>query len=151
MVYRIRRKIILKIYCLCIVLRKVSDTIKLESILNFDYTFGPWFCNFVPLFTKSIWNAISSASFFVLIEGLPTPSFKNQTVIRQCNPLSPILFDIFMDILSKLIERKVSKTKKELKVQAVYLKVSKYIFFDRIKFFHYEIDLDRMPGWLDYK
>ena len=62
---------------------------------------------FSPMFCKMIWNCISSASFSVLVEGSPTPPFKSQRGIRQGDPLSPILFDMIMDVLGRLIQREV--------------------------------------------
>lgn len=70
----------------------------------------------LPLFTKMIWNTISSASFSVLIEGSPIPPFKNHRGIRQGDFFSPILFDMVMDIISRLIEREVREKRIDTQV-----------------------------------
>lgn len=41
----------------------------------------------------------------------PHPYFKNQVGIRQGHPLSLILFDLIMDVLTRLIENKVEQKK----------------------------------------
>lgn len=64
-------------------LRKSFDTIKLEAITSIFSALG-----FPPLFTQIVWNAISSASFSMLIEGFSTPPFKNYRGLRQGEPLT---------------------------------------------------------------
>lgn len=99
MLYGFGRKRTPRRCCLSIDLKKAFDTIRWEAIFSTFETYG-----FSPLLCKMIWNCISTVSFPVLVEGTSTPFFRNQG-IRQGDPLSPILFDMVVDVLSKLIER----------------------------------------------
>lgn len=88
-----------KMCCLSIDLGKKFD---IDAILSALSALG-----FAPLFTKMLWNDMSSASFSLLIEGSPTLPFKNQRGIMQGDPLTPILFDMVMDVLSRLIYKEL--------------------------------------------
>lgn len=93
MLYGYGRKRTSKRRCLSIGLRKAYD-------------FSPHLC-------KLVWNCISTTSFSVLVKGTPIPPFKNHKGIRHGASLSPILFDIVMDVL-RLVER-------EVEVKRIYL------------------------------
>jgi len=101
------RKRTLKRRCLSIDLKKVFDTVKWEIIDNSHNTLKAY--DFSPLFCRIIWNCISSASS-VMLEGTLQEPQRNQT---RGSPLFPILFNILMDTLSRLIEREVRNKRKD--------------------------------------
>lgn len=101
MLYGFVRKRTPKKCCHSIDLKKAVDTIKWEAITGTLTALV-----FSPLYINMVWNAISSTSFTLLIEGTPTPHLKTRG-ISQGDPFSPSLFDMAMDIFSRLIEREV--------------------------------------------
>ncbi|RVW81280.1 putative mitochondrial protein [Vitis vinifera] len=52
-----------------------------------------------------IWWCISTAKFFVLVNGVPAGFFSNSKGLRQGDPLSSYLFILGMEVLSALIRR----------------------------------------------
>ena len=56
---------------------------------------------------KWIWWCISSASFSILVNGVPAGYFPNSRGLRQGDPLSPYLFVLGMEVLSAMIRRAV--------------------------------------------
>lgn len=59
---------------------------------------------FPPALINWIMGCISTVSFAILINGSATPSFNIDRGIRQGFPLSPLLFLLVMEGLSKLID-----------------------------------------------
>ena len=47
---------------------------------------------------------ISTVKFFILINGSPSDFFGSSRGIRQGDPLSPLLFDIVMEGLSRMLD-----------------------------------------------
>lgn len=73
------------------------DWSTLLGILN-CHGFGKNFCNMIQ-------ECISTISYSILINGSPCGFFKSTRGIRQGDHLSPALFTILSDILSRLLAR----------------------------------------------
>eukprot|EP00253_Pinus_taeda_P022219 PITA_22219 len=92
--------------------------------LGFNYTFISW-----------IMGCISNVSFAVLINGAASSFFKSQRGLRQGCPLSPLLFLLVAEGLSRLIHkaRRLNKIK-GIEV-AINLYISHLLFVDDILIF----------------
>lgn len=60
---------------------------------------------FCPKFCALIQECVSTANFSVLINGAPHGYFAASRGIRQGDPVSPALFSIFSDLLSRILTR----------------------------------------------
>eukprot|EP00253_Pinus_taeda_P029977 PITA_29977 len=80
--------------------------------LGFNYSFISW-----------IMGCISNVSFAVLINGAASPFFKSQRGLRQGCPLSPLLFLLVAEGLSRLIH----KARREEKVKGIEVAINLYI------------------------
>ena len=58
--------------------------------------------NFPPHFIKIIMVYISSTSYVILVNECPTPIIKAKRGLREGDPLSPLLFVIGMEYLSRI-------------------------------------------------
>ena len=61
-------------------------------------------CEFSEKWRKWIMCCISTVKFFILINGSPSDFFGSSRGIRQGDPLSPLLFDIVMEGLSRMLD-----------------------------------------------
>ena len=61
-------------------------------------------CGFSKKWRKWIMCCISTVKFFILINGNPSDFFGSSRGIRQGDPLSPLLFDIVMEGLSRMLD-----------------------------------------------
>eukprot|EP00253_Pinus_taeda_P004333 PITA_04333 len=92
--------------------------------LGFNYSFISW-----------IMGCISNVSFVVLINGAASPFFKSQRGLRQGCPLSPLLFLLVVEGLSRLIH-KARRTDKIKGIEvAINLYISHLLFVDDILIF----------------
>ena len=64
-------------------------------------------CGFPLLWRKWIWFCISMVRFSFLINGCPSGFYVSSRGLRQGDPLSPLLFVIVMEALSRLMDRTV--------------------------------------------
>jgi hypothetical protein len=62
-------------------------------------------CGFSEKWRKWISFCISSVQFSILVNGSPCGFFKSSRGIRQGDPLSPLLFVILMEALSRMIDK----------------------------------------------
>eukprot|EP00253_Pinus_taeda_P011344 PITA_11344 len=120
-----KKRVILKID-----LSKAYDRINwlylrlLLTHLGFNYSFINW-----------IMGCISNVSFAVLINGAATPFFKSQRGLRQGCPLSPLLFLLVAEGLSRLIHNARRSNKIKGIEVAINLYISHPLFVDDILIF----------------
>ena len=84
------------------------DVEKAYDHVNWDflhYLLGR--CGFSLSWQKWILSCISTARFSILINGSPEGFFEGSRGLHQGDPLSPLLFDIVMEGLSRLLDRAV--------------------------------------------
>ena len=61
-------------------------------------------CGFSEKWRKWIWYCISTVKFSILINGSPSNFFGSFRGLRQGDHLSPLLFDIVMEALSRMLD-----------------------------------------------
>ena len=61
-------------------------------------------CGFSDKWREWIWYYISTIKFSILINGSPSDFFGSSRGIRQGDPLSPLLFDVVMEVLSHMLD-----------------------------------------------
>eukprot|EP00253_Pinus_taeda_P001588 PITA_01588 len=84
-------------------LSKAFDKLSWNYIHKMLLAFG-----FNATWTRWIMNLINSPSFSVLLNGSPSPPFQPTRGIRQWDPLSPFLFVLMAEGLSRLLKSAVS-------------------------------------------
>ena len=80
--------------------QKAHDTVNWNFLIQMlsNFGFGAQWMNWIR-------TCISSAKVFVLVNGSPTPEFCPQKGLRQCDPLSPFLFNVVAEGLTLLVTR----------------------------------------------
>jgi hypothetical protein len=97
--------------------------------------------------TDWILGCVSSAKFVVLINGNPTRFFKSTRGLRQGFPLSPLLFLLIIEGLSRDIQEQVRAKKIEGIPMARGLYITHLMFVDDIILF----GNDSFGEWILYK
>jgi len=87
-------------------LYKASDSISWEYLKKILKAFG-----FAPPWIRWISNLLSSSFFSILINGIPSPTFRPSRGIRQGDPLSPFLFVILAEGLGRSIKAAILSRK----------------------------------------
>jgi hypothetical protein len=84
------------------------DLEKAYDHVNWDFlSYLLWRCGFPEKWRKWIYFCISSVRFSVLVNGSPCGFFKSSRGIRQGDPLSPMLFVIVMEGLSRMLDKAI--------------------------------------------
>ena len=81
---------------------KAYDSINWNFLMKVMHKMG-----FGDRWMEWIWWCISTASFSILVNGVPGGYFPNSRGLRQRDPLSPYLFMLGMEVLSALLRRVV--------------------------------------------
>ena len=81
---------------------KAYDSINWNFLMKVMHKMG-----FGDRWMKWIWWCISTASFSILVNGVPAGYFPNSRGLRQGDPLSPYVFVLGMEVLSALLRRAV--------------------------------------------
>jgi hypothetical protein len=94
----------LKALVLKLDIKKAFDNIDWEflRLILYSMGFGEKFCHWIL-------SCVTSANFAVLINGEPTNFFKSARGLRQGCPLSPYLFILILEGLSRLLHKRVEE------------------------------------------
>lgn len=84
-------------------MQKAYDSLECHSLevlkgMQFPATFVTW-----------IMQCVESVSYSILINGAPSPAFKAKKGVRQHDPVSPYLFVLAMECLTRLLKSMRSK------------------------------------------
>jgi hypothetical protein len=85
--------------------------------------------------TDWIMGCVSTANFVVLINGSPTSFFKSTRGLRQGFPLSPLLFLLVVEGLSRAIQEQVMEKKIEGVLVARGIRITHLMFVDDVIIF----------------
>ena len=81
-------------------------------------------------------QCISMPSFFILINGSPAGLFTSNCGIHQGNPVSPFLFILVTDVLSRLfLQKEVEGSLQGIKIARNYPPISHLMFVDDLVVF----------------
>ena len=81
-------------------IEKAYDHVNWEALLDLlkRMGFGEKWCRWIR-------TCISTVQFSILINGAPADFFGSTRGLRQGDPLSPMLFSVMMEVLSKMLKR----------------------------------------------
>ncbi|XP_074300229.1 uncharacterized protein LOC141631461 [Silene latifolia] len=96
-------------------MHKAFDRVSWHFLMSVLHYFG-----FPQSWSNLIWECISTVTYSIMINGEPSPSFHPSCGLRQGDPLSPYLFIMCMEVLSRHFQ------KAESQKQLVGLKISRY-------------------------
>ena len=91
--------------------------------------------NFPSNFIKIITTCISTAQLSLILNGSPMPLFKSNRGIRQGDPLSPLIFVICMEYLSRLLEAAGDHVNFRFHPRCNRLKLNHFCFADDLMIF----------------
>ncbi|XP_026443893.1 uncharacterized protein LOC113344037 [Papaver somniferum] len=111
-------------------LKKAYDSVKSEAVLEAMSKFG-----FPSQFITWVKLCISSAKFFILVNGSPYGFFGAKRGLRQGCPLSPYLFVMVMEIFSSLMYQQVKLSNFEFHPKCKSTKLTHLCFADDVLIF----------------
>ncbi|XP_060210516.1 uncharacterized protein LOC132637445 [Lycium barbarum] len=108
----------------------------IDDFMSGSITEMPSFFDFPPKLSKIIMSCISTSSIAVLVNGGKTTSIQPTRGIRQGDPMSPYIFILCMELLSRRIEQRVSQNDwTPISVSARRPKISHLFFTDDLTLF----------------
>ncbi|XP_074293386.1 uncharacterized protein LOC141620407 [Silene latifolia] len=91
--------------------------------------------NFPPKMTELIMQCISTTSYSICLNGHTHGYFKGERGLRQSDPVSPLIFTLCMEYLSRLIEKSVSLPRFKFHPLCRSLKLTHLMFADDLLIF----------------
>jgi len=79
------------------------DLEKAYDCVNWDFLLYMQRCGFGERWRKWIKLCVFTVKFSILVNGVPTGFFQSSREIRQGDPLSPLLFVVVMEVLSRML------------------------------------------------
>ncbi|XP_021764051.1 uncharacterized protein LOC110728715 [Chenopodium quinoa] len=80
-------------------LKKAYDSVEWGFLITIMQELG-----FPQRFVSWVWTCLTSVSYSVLINGFPAPPFEAKKGLRQGDPMSPFVFSIRMEYLSRCLD-----------------------------------------------
>ena len=112
------------------------DLHKAYDTLNWDFLKDMMIAlNFPPRFVKRIMTCVTSTRYSLILNGNPLETFKAKRGVFQGDPMSPLLFVIGMEYLSRIL--KVTSEAKEFNFhpRCSKIKLNHLIFADDLMLF----------------
>ncbi|KAL2922721.1 LINE-1 retrotransposable element ORF2 protein [Bienertia sinuspersici] len=106
-------------------LRKAYDTVNWDFLEEMLLALG-----FPSTFTQWIMSCVSSAKYSLIINGYPYGYASFKRGLRQGDPMSPLLFVVCMEYLSRLLMRMTSETKFKFHPRCKQMKLTHLCFAD---------------------
>ncbi|XP_059288767.1 uncharacterized mitochondrial protein AtMg01250-like [Lycium ferocissimum] len=90
---------------------------------------------FPDQFVKSIMCCMKTVSYSILINGVPTPPFAAKKGLRQGDPMSPYLFVLAMEYLSRLLKSLKQERGLKYHLKCGNMKITQLSFADDLLLF----------------